>query len=61
MQVKLQMYVANTLKIMPSLKIGSSIKVYITKFKKEVMDNTTSISIMITSLMNADSLDLYFI
>ena len=49
------------LKIVPSLKIGSAIKVYVTKFKKEIQDFTMSISIMITALMNADSLDLYFI
>ncbi len=61
MQVKLQMYVANTLKILPSLKIGSAIKVYVTKFKKEIMDFTMGVSIQIVTLMNADSLDLYFI
>lgn len=49
------------LKIMPSLKIGSAIKVYVTKFKKEIRDFTMGVSIQIVALMNADSLDLYFI
>ena len=42
------------LKIMPSLKIGSAIKVYVTKFKKEVRDFTMGVSIQIVALMNAD-------
>lgn len=38
----------------PSLKQGSSNRVYITKFKTDPLDYTIAISILITSLMNAD-------
>lgn len=50
----MQGVVAIHLKILPSLKIGSSNKVYIRKFKKEHLDYTIGISILVTSLMNAD-------
>lgn len=39
----------------PSLKQGSSIRVFISEFKKDPLDSTIAISILVTALMNADS------
>ena len=46
--------VTTYVKILPSLKIGSALYTLITKFKTDPTDYTMGISILATSLMNAD-------